>query len=108
MSLIKEFFYEKRIEFILENDENLFSYEMMEEAILKIIQPESQSAYEITSWTQGFSFTKEDIQVFFFEFYHSEPAYFSFEILPCGEHSAESIQKLRSWLNNLEKYIQEF
>ena len=80
------------------------TYEKMVEMIDLVLQPDEKSEEEITSWTEGFVFKTEGINVYFEYFYHPDH-YFSFELYPIGNDSKKEIAVLKTIVDKLDSHL---
>lgn len=85
---------------------NKITFDEFSKIIDEVIQPDLKCEEEITSWTQSFSFQKDNLEIYFEYFYNSDQ-YFSFELLPLKNNSKEELSKLKSIIENLSNFIKE-
>ena len=101
---VKRFPHQDRVLFSIENGDKL-DYEVIEEAIRSSIQPDCIKNHEITSWTEGFTFNKDGLDVLFYELYCEDPTQITFELFPMGAHKEQDIEKLYAWVILLAEHI---
>nr|WP_294783695.1 hypothetical protein [uncultured Flavobacterium sp.] len=85
---------------------NKITFEEFTALIDTIIQPDKKFTIETTSWTQAFSFKKDDLEIYFEHFYDSN-AYFSFELLPRSKYSEVELSKLEDLVTSISRLINE-
>lgn len=76
------------------------------ELIDKVIKPDQKFEIEITSWTQAFSFKKDNLKIYFEHFYDPDE-FFSFELLPRLNNSSDDLSKLENLIKKLSVFIIE-
>ncbi|MEO8533261.1 MAG: hypothetical protein ABI441_05905 [Flavobacterium sp.] len=84
---------------------NTITFDEFSQIIDEIIKPDKKSEIEITSWTEGFSFIKEEIEIYFEHFYNSSEPYFSFELLPRENTNDYDLLELKSIAETLNDFI---
>ena len=82
--------------------ECLKTFEEFSAIIDEIIKPDFKEKVQITSWTESFRFTKDGIEIYFENFYDSDPSY-SFELFPLGSYNESSLTKLKQMMDNLNE-----
>lgn len=84
---------------------NKVSFDEFSNIIDKVVQPDTKSKIEVTSWTEAFAFKKNEIDIYFEHFYYSDQFCFSFELLPLGNDCKKSLSKLESIVKSLDVMI---
>ena len=80
-------------------------FEEFTKIIDTMIKPDSKSQYEVTSWTESFVFIKNNIEIYFENFYDESPPLFSFELLPLGNNIESDLKKLKHMVDELSQAL---
>ncbi|KFF11027.1 hypothetical protein IW15_17845 [Chryseobacterium soli] len=84
--------------------ECLKTFEEFSEIIDRIIKPDYKSRIEITSWTESFTFTKDEMEIYFGNFYEGDAVY-SFELLPFGNNDKFGFAKLKLMMDSISNLL---
>lgn len=79
------------------------SFQEFTEMIDEIIQPDHKSEVKLTSWTEAFIFKKDEIEIYFQNFYGND-SWFSFELYPFEKQNKSDLEKLRKLMDQLGLY----
>ena len=90
-----------RTVFIFKN--HIKTFQEFTEIIDKLIQPDHKSEVEITSWTEAFIFKKDEIEIYFQNFY-GDDSWFSFELYPFEKQNKSDLKKLKNLMDQLSSY----
>jgi hypothetical protein len=100
----QERLYKGTVAFFLETDQ--FDFDSLWNMINNVVKPDSIDEIEMTSWTEARSFKKNELEIYFEEFYADTPSRFKLQLFPFDKnHSNEQIQKLREIVALIEQNI---